>query len=249
MNHFITFIQSNDFLEGIWVEIAGAIIQGIFILVLIPIVLLCYRRIRYNPTNFLISFEVLQIFRDCISMFVNISFGDRRLEVLLKSVESNEISQMFNHKFYGTLQDDLFLMLKKSNRESILSNIENKTTDQIEEIIKTINISLDRMEKLAFMASFNPKKQEFFYKLRVLFFPLRDAFDHIKSNPSQMVFLPFGNQYTIPDLIIGISSEINDLSKEPIKIIDRRLRRQELISNFLLILDFLKSKLLRSKKS
>ena len=247
MNGLIEFIKSHEFLEGIYVEITGGIIQGIFIVICIPIGLAIYNRIRFNPTNFLVSFEVLRIFQKCLSLFVEISFNGKHQDILLGALAKDEVKSLLFHRFYGTLKDDLILMTQKADQESILNKIKAKTTEQVEEIIKELNQILEQMEKLSYMMSFHPKKQELFYKLRSLFFPLRDAFGQVKQNPSQMNLGPFGSWYTIPELMINISQEVESLSKKPMKLIDKRIKHQTRLGYLYMFFQTIK-KVLRLKK-
>lgn len=240
MNGLIEFIKSHEFLEGIYVEIAGGIIQGIFIVIFIPIGLAIYYRIRINPTIFLVSFEMLRVFQKCLSLFVEISFNGKHQDILLGALAKDEIKSILFHRYYGTLKNDLILMTQKTDKNSILNNIKAKSTAQIVDIIKELNQILEKMEKLSYMMAFHPKRQELFYKLRSLFFPLRDAFDQIKRNPSQINLGLFVDRYTIPEMMINISQEVELLSKKHIRLMDQQIKHQSRMNYIYMIFNTIK---------
>lgn len=228
----LDFFASEQFNRDLISAIPGLFLQLILLSIFLPVLLGIIKHYKNKNIRMVFYLYISVAFNEILRAILHFLFieRDKELEDRLYTIEKeNNYSE--KHKFAGIYSGDIerycigILSLYKDKFSSL--DLENLKIDRIIECSKSINASLETIDKATFMAIPYSKLSSELFQIRSIVFTLDKEFSNIidenTGNTGKKLFIPLGFHNTIKSIIMSIEY----LFDKKIRPIERQFIRNE----------------------
>jgi len=175
LQQFTTYAKTPDYLNGVFVEITGIAIELLLISILLPLILYLYQLRKSRQSQMIANFYLFQVFHKVARNFLSMASIEDPLPILFKELVKNNDFKIYSNYMYGNLENILFVLNSKVFTEgSFRKELQKKDLNNISKFRKTIQESLDELDRLISMYINIPKTKELLFNVRLLIYPIRD---------------------------------------------------------------------------
>jgi hypothetical protein len=225
------YLGTQDYFNGVLVEITGIAIETVFLSILIPIIIHLTNRGKTRNFHSTLDFYLMQMYHNVLDTFIKMQSIDDIMPLLVTELAEGRINEIASHNMYGNLENKLYLVSKLINEKtSFIRNLASHNQLNANGFRLDFERILSEIDRLITISTFCPSKQEELFKLRILFYVLRDAMKNIEkelASDHKSIFEHRINElYKLTEsIVIAITFDF----KERRKLIDSRIKHEELI--------------------
>lgn len=179
---YLEYCQTQDFVQGLFVEITGILIELVVFSLIASVIIYCYHQIKTRQLRSMIDFYILQIFNKINDILLDMSSIEDVMEFLFREMANNKSISIFKHNYYGMLENILFVLKNSCLKDNRLrENIKNKTINDFNRYLDISVRCLDELDRITMIASGVVKAQEDLFRIRILIYSLRDIIERVIS--------------------------------------------------------------------
>lgn len=177
---FVTYAQSGEYRQGLFVEISGILIELVFLIFAVRVALWLMNRAKRRQNAFLTSFFDAQFCRDSLLLLLRTGGVIDESAELKIALEKGKLDSLSSHMYYGNTENlrDLLQLRVESKahlaghdglKNGVLVDLSTEADKMISKIDQSILLcaGLDQAERSMQL-----------YELRIAFFALRDYLSH-----------------------------------------------------------------------
>lgn len=222
-------------------EMTGIVIEVVLLSILVPLVLYLVHKLRTRYIRSMVDFYLFQIFHKLTRMFLDMASINDIMPILIKEMEKDPEFKIFAHKFYGNLENILFVLNDTFCQHDVFrKEIEKKS---LEDFVRYRDISercLEEMDRLITMLIGLPRIQGELFNMRILVYGLRDMMekaiqevDKVGQDSSRTKFF---YSYDVATQAILLTKIIGTIFNKRRKLIDSIMKHKEWFSKLRLLL-------------
>lgn len=180
---FITYAQSGEYRQGLFVEISGILIELVFLIFAVRAALWLMNRAKRRQNAFLTSFFDAQFCRESFLLLLRTGGVIDESAELKIALEKGKLDSLFSHMYYGNTENlrDL-LQLRVGSKAHLAGHVGLKN-----DVLVDLSAEADKMiskidQSILLCAALDQAERSMqLYQLRVAFFALRDYLSHESS--------------------------------------------------------------------
>lgn len=232
-----SYIRTSDYLNGVFVEISGIVIELLLLSILLPLFLYIYKLRKSRQSRMIASFYLFQVFHNVSRNFLSMASIEDPFPILLEELATNSDFKIYSNNMYGNLENILFVLNNKVFTENILKQeLQKKDLNSISKFRNSIQESLDELDRLISMYINIPKTKDLLFKVRLMFYPVRDIILNLENAKKQKSEMQISSSILNLEKIGPIvTDEMLIIFKKERKIIDTIQKHQALIGNISLV--------------
>jgi len=179
--NFFKYARTLEFSQGLYVEIAGILIEIALLVITIPLVLHVYNRFRTRRLRHLATFYLFQIFHEVADIFLDMASVEDIHKILGEELSRNPHFLIYGGGLYGNLENKLFVFKKVVDEGRLATEYDKKSIEDFRRYRGIAQGCLDEIDRITSMISSIPSTQERLFRLRMLVYPLRDKMAWIEE--------------------------------------------------------------------
>ena len=102
---FATYSQKPEYIEGLFVEVSGMLLDILLLTILLPLLIWLYQLRAKRQALRIASFLSLQFIRNCVVLLLKAGGIASLREVLDYELEKGRLTEQFIHDVYGNTTD------------------------------------------------------------------------------------------------------------------------------------------------
>ena len=184
------YILTEEFRQGVYVEVAGMTIDIVLLAILVPFVIWIVNVRKRSRANSMASFYTLQFIRSSVELLLKVGGAKNIPKLLDEELVAGRIQSLTSDVVYGNTEN-LFQLLK--HRMGDGRHVEGHkllTEADIGSLRSTASELLDKLDHYVFL--FNsvglPAYSEEFFNARMIIFPLRDYLETCSYSEDRTYF-------------------------------------------------------------
>jgi len=177
---FFAYAHSAEFRQGMFVQIAGILIELVFLVIAVRMVIWVMSRAKWQQNIFLTSFFSAQFCRDSFLLLLRIGGVTDESAELRTALSNRKLDSLFSHIYYGNTENlrDL-LQLRLENNAHLAGHL-GLNGDALGDLSAEVDQMISKIDQsILLCASLDQKERSMqLYELRIAFFSLRDYLRH-----------------------------------------------------------------------
>jgi hypothetical protein len=142
---FATYSQKPEYIEGLFVEVSGMLLDILLLTILFPLLIWLYQLRGKQQALRIASFLTLQFIRNCVELLLKAGGIHSLREALDYETQKGRLDEQFSHSVYGNTADLLKMLDSRMlRRVHVLGHcsLENDTIQELrDEAQKLLNQS------------------------------------------------------------------------------------------------------------
>jgi len=174
---FKEYIKTDDYVEGLFVELSGLFFEVIIIVILVPILINIITKFNLRYNVFLANFYTIQIMHSVIDLllehFCTINESERH-KILLKQLKKDKKFFYGSHPFYGNIENKIFI-LKYAYENKKYKQYADLDFQTMELALSDTNNILNEIDQQMGTFSQLTKQLKVLFGIRIMVYGFRDC--------------------------------------------------------------------------
>lgn len=216
------YVGSVEWFHALLDTLTGFILLSL----LLPVVIIVFRRIRSRRLRSFIDFYRFQVFNKILRLFLEMGDVDK-IDVQKELKPNEELKSPSSHFFYGNLEDILIrLRICFRNKRQFEEALVGKSITDFEGYLNVSERCIEEVDRLIAMLGVVPSAQEELFEFRLLPYLLRDRVLEILQQLKQ------GSEHTLKQLSVRelvecaetVTWQLDELFQKKRRLVDSMVR-------------------------
>jgi len=218
---FTVYAQSDNYRQGLFVEITGILIEIVFLIFAVKAALWFMNRAKRRQNTFLTSFFDAQFCRESFLLLLRTGGVVDESTELKIALEKEKLGSLFSHIYYGNTENLRDLLQLRLGSKAHLAGHAGLKNDVLVDLLTEVDKMISKIDQsiLLCAALDQAERSMQLYELRIAFFALRD---HLKHESSQRRTSGWSDMLVLTDRLGALLSTQFASDK---RILDAHLRR------------------------
>lgn len=176
LSKFEEYVKTNNYIEGLFVELSGLLFEVVLIVILVPILMSIINKFKLRYNVFLANFYTIQIMHDILDLLLEHFFTITESEqhkILLEQLKKDKNFSYEFHPFYGNIESKIFLLNYAYKNKSYKQHGE-LDSQTIELAISKLDKILNEIDQQIGTFSQLTKQLKILFGLRMMVYGFRD---------------------------------------------------------------------------